>query len=373
MAQVIIIGGGLAGLTASILLARKGVEVVLFERKRYPFHRVCGEYISNEVVDFLERERLLPDVPIAQVRRLILSSPSGNTLTMPLDMGGIGISRFTLDHYLYEQALRAGVVCHTGTQVKSFAFRDAHFEVQTTARLKPFRAPWLLAAYGKTSHLDRRLQRPFVRKKQGYIGVKYHVRTDFAADAIALHQFHHGYCGVSKVDGDRFNVCYLATKELVKQHGGIPEMEAAELQRNPWLKSLFANADFLLPERLVINQFGFYPKSTIEGHALMLGDTAGLVPPLAGNGMAMAFHSAKIAADLLAPRAQRHSPAERKWLENAYTWAWKRAFGRRLSVGRKLQAAFGHRLLGEMLVSTFRTLPQQAGRSLIRQTHGQSI
>ncbi|MCR9083896.1 MAG: NAD(P)-binding protein, partial [Cyclobacteriaceae bacterium] len=56
-----IVGGGLAGLVSAYLLAKNGHSVQLFEKKNYPFHRVCGEYLSNEVVDFLKRESLFPE------------------------------------------------------------------------------------------------------------------------------------------------------------------------------------------------------------------------------------------------------------------------------------------------------------------------
>ena len=48
--QLIVVGGGLAGLCASIHLAKEGMKVALFEPKPYPRHKVCGEYISKEVL-----------------------------------------------------------------------------------------------------------------------------------------------------------------------------------------------------------------------------------------------------------------------------------------------------------------------------------
>ena len=48
-----IVGGGLAGLSLSIQLARAGWQVVVFEKEFYPFHKVCGEYISMESRKFL--------------------------------------------------------------------------------------------------------------------------------------------------------------------------------------------------------------------------------------------------------------------------------------------------------------------------------
>ncbi len=49
-----IVGGGLAGLCLAIQLADRGISVVLFEKNRFPFHKVCGEYISMESWPFLE-------------------------------------------------------------------------------------------------------------------------------------------------------------------------------------------------------------------------------------------------------------------------------------------------------------------------------
>ena len=52
--DVAIIGGGLAGLSLAIQCASQNVSVVLFEKETYPYHKVCGEYISLESQPFLE-------------------------------------------------------------------------------------------------------------------------------------------------------------------------------------------------------------------------------------------------------------------------------------------------------------------------------
>ena len=92
--QVLIVGGGLAGLVASLLLVQKGFPVTLVEKKTYPLHRVCGEYISNEVVDFLKRNELYPlGLDLPQIRKFEFSDTQGKSITMPLDLGGFGISR----------------------------------------------------------------------------------------------------------------------------------------------------------------------------------------------------------------------------------------------------------------------------------------
>ena len=61
MRNIVIIGGGLAGLISSIQLIRAGISCTVIEKKSYPLHRVCGEYISNEALKFLKSARLYPE------------------------------------------------------------------------------------------------------------------------------------------------------------------------------------------------------------------------------------------------------------------------------------------------------------------------
>ena len=99
------------------------------------------------------------------------------------------------------------------------------------------------ACFGKRSNLDVKWAREFVRKKPGklnnYIGVKYHVKTSGPADTIALHNFKNGYCGISKVEDDRYCLCYLTTAQNLKNNNSIMEMEQNILYKNPFLKQAF--------------------------------------------------------------------------------------------------------------------------------------
>src|ERR1700754_3650250 len=109
MYDVIITGGGLAGLGLSIQLAKAGYTVALFEKEAYPYHKVCGEYISLESWNFLEELGLpLSDWNLPIIRRLIMSSPSGLSLEHELPLGGFGISRYKIDAALAQIARQAG-------------------------------------------------------------------------------------------------------------------------------------------------------------------------------------------------------------------------------------------------------------------------
>lgn len=369
--EVAIAGGGLAGLTAAILLARQGYNVVLVEKNRYPFHRVCGEYVSEESRPFLKALGLdLPANIYPLVRKLQLSAPNGFSLTTDLLPGGFGISRYCLDAMLAELAREAGVTLLLSQKVESLQYENGqHFVVagrrQITARL-------VLGCFGKRSNIDIKLNRPFVREKarrlSNYVAVKYHVRYNHPRDTIALHNFDQGYCGISAVENDRYCLCYLTLADnLAKSGNDIRRMETEILARNPFLQRLWSEADFSDRGPLSISQVSFAAKSKVEDHVLMLGDAAGLITPLCGNGMSMAFHSAKLASALADSFLQGRM--SRDAMEQAYSRQWQRHFGRRLQAGRTIQSFFGNPRLTNWLLRAGSISPAFT-RFLIGQTHG---
>jgi flavin-dependent dehydrogenase len=370
-ADVLLIGGGLAGLAAALDLAGRGQRVVVIERKAYPFHRVCGEYVSHEVGPYLRRLGADP-APLgpASISRFRLSSPAGRTLDSVLDLGGFGVSRYRLDAFLYELALARGVqfvLPATVTDVAFEAAADRH--LVTLADGRQLAARLVLGTYGKRSALDRQLNRPFFGQRSPYLGVKHHLRLPgFPRDLIALHNFRDGYAGISAIEEDKLCFCYLTTRANLKASGTIATMEAEVLAQNPHLADILRHAERLYAQPEVINEISFAPKQPVEQHVLMLGDAAGLITPLCGNGMAMALHGAALAAPLAEQFLRGH--LTRPALEATYAQAWRRTFGARLRVGRAVQRLFGEPVLSELVVGSLRHWPA-AVRALMRQTHGQ--
>ena len=130
MSDVIIVGGGLAGLFNAILLNRAGLQVTVIEKKTYPTHRVCGEYISNEVIPFLSKLDIdLEPLQVARINRLEVTAVSGTKLSQKLDLGGFGLSRYTFDNLLYHKAMAEGVNVMPGTRVEDIRFANERFEV----------------------------------------------------------------------------------------------------------------------------------------------------------------------------------------------------------------------------------------------------
>lgn len=366
--EIVIIGGGLGGLTAAYLLAKKGKRIKLVEKKSYPFHRVCGEYVSNEVKNFLINEGLYPqEYEPVSISRFQLSSLSGKHVVLPLDLGGFGISRYNFDDFLFRKCKEIGVEFLLETQVLEVDFSKPRDQFTLTlSDGMTLTADYVLGAFGKRSRMDKTLNRRFIQNRTSYIGIKYHVHTDFPSDLVALHNYEGGYLGINKIENEKYNVCYLGNNNQLKAYGSIPEMEKNALYKNPFIKELFQNSDFLFDKPEVINDVNFSPKEPIVDHILMIGDAAGLITPLCGNGMAIAIHSGKLASEAILTDKAREE------VEELYRKKWTEQFKSRLWLGRKVQKLFGSKYMSGLSVSLLKN-SNYIGRQIIKRTHGKVI
>ena len=374
--DVIIVGGGLAGLVASILLSRQQKKVLLLEKNGYPFHKVCGEYVSNEVLPFLQSIGFNPfEHGAAAISRLRISTPSGKNIVANLDVGGFGLSRYTMDEALFHLAVKNGSTVLTGMRVSEIIFNDQLFNVKTYSD-DAFFSPIVIGSYGKRDTLDKKLNRDFIQSKTGYMGVKYHIKTDYPKQEVGLDNFNGGYCGIVKIENSQYNLCYLYQRNKDVSFSSIPELEQEVLYKNPVIKNIFSSSEFIYKEPEVINEISFSRKPLIENHILMCGDSAGLITPLCGNGMSIAIRSAKLLCDLLISSGLlNHQPitaVNRAKMEQNYQQLWNSQFRRQLFLGRSLQQFFGNAMVSEWGLRTIHSIPSLE-RYLISSTHGSQL
>ena len=369
--SVCVIGGGLAGLTTAILLSKNGFQVTVIEKKQIPFHRVCGEYISNEALPFLSSLGLdLKKEKSSSISRLTVSSATGHTLNRNLGLGGFGLSRNIFDDLLYQKA-KAGGVDFIFDKATDISYADDHFTIHLSSG-EVLKCAIAIASYGKRSNLDQKLNRSFFHRRSPYLGVKYHVKTDMASDLIRLDIFKGGYCGTCKIQDDLFNLCYLSEAKNMKNYSGIPEMEKEILYQNKNIKYLFENSDFVLDKPEVINEISFEKKSLVEDHILFCGDSAGMITPLCGNGMAIAIHSGKILAECIVENGQNFKSSFRATLEKRYQERWEKEFAFRLKAGRFIQRLFLNPQLSNIGISILKR-STFLSKLMINNTHGKSF
>lgn len=370
-AEIVIVGGGLAGLTAAIHLANNGLRVCLFEKESYPHHKVCGEYLSREILPYLQTLNLsLSKLKPVEINKLVYSTPLGNTIHAELPLGGFGISRYALDNFLYLKAKEIGVeIIHE--PVIDITFNRDKFLLTTQQGLETT-ADLVLGAFGKRSVLDKKLNRGFITQKSGWLAVKSHYKMDrYPGNTVSLHNFKGGYCGLSKTETGTVNVCYLATYKSFKAHKNSEAYKNEVLCENPHLNSFFGQAKPLFEKELTIAQVSFHKKSLVENHILMLGDAAGLIHPLCGNGMAMAIHSAKLASESIL-KYYKPSGFNRTEIEDNYTRQWNFEFRSRLKTGRILQKILLNQGLAEISQTLIKAFPQVLPK-IISKTHGKPI
>lgn len=367
--EAIIVGGGLAGLCNAIHLAQGGINVLVIERQGYPHHKVCGEYISNEVIPYL---RFL-GIDTASLRpprftRFSFIHRTGKKLTCDLPLGGFGLSRFAFDHQLYLRASEAGatVLIDSVEHIETKNGQDFTVETKMNGR---FNTKLVIAAHGKRSGIDGKLQRTFFTRKSPWLAVKYHARSCFDDDLVALYQFDGGYCGVSKIETGEINICYLADYESFRKHKNIRIYQENVLHKNEELGEILNNSLSTFEKPLAIGQIYFGKKTLVKNHILMSGDAGGSIHPLCGNGMAMAIESAAMLAPLVIKFLQKKDEGFRKKMEADYITCWNRRFSGRMAAGRIIQSLFKPGLLSAIALNGLKLFPRSLP-FIIKQTHG---
>lgn len=368
-----VVGGGLAGLTLAIQAVKQGFSVVLFEKESYPFHKVCGEYISNESWNFLERCGVpLSNWDLPQINKLSISDNFGVQYNFQLPLGGFGISRYKLDNELYLIALKLGVNIFTQTKVNDVHFANDQFEICTNEFTSY--AKVVVGSFGKRANLDVKWKRNFLNyksnKTNNYIGVKYHLRYPQPIDTISLHNFKDGYCGISAIEDGQYCCCYLTTaNNLSDSDNSIEWMEKNILNANKQLSHIFSTAEILYKQPLTISQISFEKKEKVINHIIFIGDAAGLITPLCGNGMSMAMNASYLV--LIQIKRFLNNEISRSEMEVAYIKSWQKQFALRTAIGRLVQLFFGGAST-RFFLKVMNQFPYLTS-ILIKKTHGKSF
>lgn len=303
---------------------------------------------------------------LPQFNTLRISSEKGTELQSELDLGGFGLSRFVLEELMYERALELGATVLTNTKYLNYSKEEGNFIVETTKGT--FKTEVLCGAFGKYA------PKPFFKKneeKHNWVGIKYHITLDHAEDEIALHNFEGGYCGMSKIENGKSCLCYLVKQEqLAKHNNDIKSLEESVLRRNPYLDKIFSNAQFHYDKPMVISNVTFSVKEPTWKDVFYLGDSAGTIAPLSGNGMSNAMRSAYLLHKHLT-FLFKGQKSKAETMHN-YRKDWLTHFGGRIRFGRFVQQFFCKKNLNE---ASIRILKHATfiHKQIIKKTHGKSF
>jgi menaquinone-9 beta-reductase len=306
MTELLVIGGGLAGTAIAIPLAEAGWRVTLVERETGPHDKVCGEFLSREAMLYLNALGVDPvALGAAPVGRVRIAGRRGDAV-VALPFAAASLSRRVLDEALLGRAAAAGVILRRGRRV--VALEDGF-----TARLDDgsnLAAPRVALATGK--HDLRGHKRP-AGWQNDLVGFKRHFRlAPDQASALAGHVelmlFADGYAGLEPIEDGLANLCLVVRKSRLAALGGAwPALFDHVTQAVPLLGARLAGAAAAGERTLAISTipYGFVATETLATPGLWrLGDQAAVIPSFSGDGMSIALHSARLAADhLLAGRS----------------------------------------------------------------------
>ncbi len=364
--DIAIIGGGLAGLSLSIDLKKRGYTVAVVEKGNYPRHKVCGEYISMESYNYLQR--ICPALTahkLPVIRNFKLTSGNNKEFTTSLDLGGFGISRYLLEDMLFNEAEKLGVVFMLNTKAQDISSDGKEHVVKTNKG--DISASLLCNATGRKSNL-KTPNKTETSNGVNYVGIKYHVKLKRNADLIEIHNFPGGYCGISNIEEDKACLCYIVnSKNLNRVNNSIPELEKTWLFKNKNLQKIFTTAEFVFTEPVTVSGINFLIKEPVTDDAFFLGDAAGSMAPIVGNGMSMGLRSAWVLANnidqYLAGKITKPELAAN------YKSFWEKEFSSRIKLSRYLQKLSEYSFLTKLTIGLFNVFPALAN-GVIKQTHG---
>jgi len=294
--SVTIIGGGPAGSAAAIAALADGAAVTLYEKSRLPRHKVCGEFLSPEI---------LPVIESLNLDRAFLAAAPARLTSAVLHLGrtekrfrlpepAFSLSRFAFDHLLLTEAARRGADVRTESKAAGAGDVVAH---------------------------GRQLTAP---KGKRLFGFKAHFRGT-VENIVEMFFFGACYGGVSPVEGGAINVCGLAPEDLLRANDFHPEPLFPPNLRER-LSGLEQSFEWLITGPLI-----FHREFHKEANFYLAGDALGFVDPFTGSGMLSALITGKLAGTSSARRA----PID------AYNTECRKILRRQYSVASMLRRALG--------------------------------
>jgi flavin-dependent dehydrogenase len=310
--DLIVAGAGPAGSACAITAARAGAKVLLLDKDRFPRHKVCGEFVSPESLELLDRllglGRFADKPQISKAR--VFSGAS--EISLPISPAAWSIPRFELDAALLQAAQRAGVKICDATTIGQIQQKE-DFRVFT--RYMTFSAQAVVNATGRWSHLTPRT--PAKNKnKPKWIGVKAHFQEINAAPSVDLYFFKGGYCGVQPVSENAVNACAMVRADVAHWLEEVFPLQPALFQRSRNWKPLFAE--------VTTSPLDFHAPRPLMNGMILAGDAAAFIDPFAGDGISLALHSGTLAAECLT--SFFHGQCSLQQAQKQYATEYKRRF-----------------------------------------------
>jgi geranylgeranyl reductase family protein len=365
-ADVVISGAGPAGCSSAISLNNSGLKVILIDKSGFPRDKVCGDALSLDVVNQLS---MLSPALAENFRSLenktasggvIISSPAGTAVELPFFHNGVPAQGYVsprkdFDNFLFQYIRDEGkTISLDNCALKEFRRKNGFWELETEAGM--IRCRFLLAADGANSVIARKLFPGNTLKSHQSAGLRCYyegVEGLHPQGFIELHFFeplNPGYFWIFPLPGGLSNVGLgVPSRFLGKRKINLKQQFADIIREHPIIRERFRFARPLEEPKGYGLPLGSSKRRLSGDGILLLGDAAGLIDPLSGEGIGNAIRSGRVAAD----QVMRCFSSSR--FDAAFTRAYDREIYRRMngefSLSRTLQGLASNSFLFNALWS----------------------
>ena len=276
--DVVVIGGGPAGLAAAIAIRRKGFRVQVLESARPSLDKACGEGLMPDGLVALRDLGITPDraraFPFRGIR--FCSGPASVEADFP-DTSGLGVRRTVLHELLSRHASEAGIELRWGTRVVGCASGC----VQTSGAA--ISCAWIIGADGQNSNVRRwaGLERAFYERRR--FGYRQHFGIAPWTDMVEVYWGDRCQIVITPVSAD------LVCAALVSDD---PRLRVGDAIRSiPELGRRLGNARPATAEKGSVTAMRVL-KRTTRARIALVGDACGSVDAITGQGLCISFKQA---------------------------------------------------------------------------------
>jgi flavin-dependent dehydrogenase len=328
--KIAIVGAGPAGASLAIRLAQRDFQVYLIEREKFPRHKLCGEFISPECLAHFSELGVLDSMLASggeRIRETVFYAPDGRNVAVPSEwfgnrQGALSLSRAEMDFHLIERAKKAGAEIYEETQAIKLLYENENVggvkvrfkngetrEIPTNLTIDATGRANVLGKLAAKSKIQspksktpkNEIRNPKSKIQNRIVGFKTHLENvNLEKNRCEIYFFRGGYGGLSCVENNLANHCFLIKGDVVKEFGGnADEIVEKVIFKNKRAAETLKNAAPVL-DWLAVSVDGFGVKNLTPAKNLFaVGDSAAFIDPFTGSGMLMALESAEILAQCI--------------------------------------------------------------------------